>query len=565
MRKFKFLAVLLCLAMLLTFAAACNKDDDTPSASNSPGTSSEASASPSNSGQTSTSPSGNEASPGNTDSGPAAAGGVERDTFSVAVDSDAGLLDPVKVSGGMYVALMQLYESLWDIDENGNMIYKLMESYEDHGNFWRCKLREGVYFSSGVELKASDVIFSLGYWKAQPVNAVRVQSLDLERSCVHDEYTVDLYMLNDYYYFHDTGSCMMMIFCEEGFDEDDISINPNGTGPYEVKDYVVNSHLFLERKDEYWGEKPAIKNLNFRVLAEPSQVVNALTTGMIDYAPIQLADFDYVDGLSGFYTISRYIGGGVGLSFNSGVNGYFNRFTDGDKKLEARFAVYHAINPQVLINLVYEGKGRIMHNMVPDYMFDYKDEYDHWEPAYDIGYNVERAKELAQSSGLAGQTISIMTNGLAAAVQTAEIVQSMLAAIDVTLEINNYDPATALSMIYDPEASHDITVGAGIAPNSRVCDLLLNGVRYSSTLTLPGSFTNNEHYLAICAQMAHEPDNAKRVAITEECLRMYTDNAIGFGLCVYQTCYAMADDVQPDTVVYSVTSNFVRYEMLKFK
>ena len=569
MKRRKVLAILLCLMMMIGIIAACNKDNSTSTNSSAPpADSGSPSASPSASPSSSPSSNVAAASPSGAviDAGVDTGGGSgkEIDTLSIAIDNDSGVLVPGLVTGGQYLALQSIYEPLWDIDEGGNMIMVLMESYEEIApDHWRVKLREGVKFSNGVELTADDVVFSLKYWKTIPVNSVRVQSMDEERTYASDKYVVELFMLNGYYYFHDTASSMFMIHCEQGFDEDELNQHPVGTGPYVLKEYVINSHMFLERRDDYWGVKPPVKTLQFRVMAEPSQVANALTTGMIDYAVIALADYDYVSKLPGYNMISRELGGGVGLTFNAGVNGYFNRFSDPEKSLMARYAVYHAINPQAIINLVYEGKGRIMHNPIPDYMFDYKPEYNHMDPAYDIGYNLDKAKELAQASGLSGQTIKIMTNGLPSAVQTAEIVQNMLDQIDVKLEINNYDPATVWAMIYDPLAEYDISVGAGIAPNWRVCDLLLNGIRYSNTLTLPGAFTNNDHYLKICAEMAHEPDPVERVRVTEECLQMYIDNAIGFGLCTYDTAVAVTDQIDLSSLRFSVCTGTPRFNDIK--
>ena len=575
MKKSKLLAILLCMALLFTVAAACNKDNGTQ---NTEGTSSSPSSSgdtsPSSGGDTSPSSGGNTSPTGGGDASPTGGGDASpagdgsssgRDTLSIAIDNDSGVLVPGLITGGQYIAIQSIYEPLWDVDEDGNMIPILMESYEEVApDNWIVHLRQGVYFSNGVEMTADDVVFSLKYWKTFPVNSVRVQSLDEERTKAIDKYTLDMYMMNGYYYFHDTASSMFMIHCEQGFDEDDLNLHPVGTGPYVLTEYVVNSHIFLERRDDYWGKMPEIKYLEFRVLAEPSQVVNAITTGMIDIARIGLDDVEYVDSLPGFATRSRYIGGGVGLSFNSGVNSQLSRFEDPDKSLDMRYAIYHAINPQVIIDLVYEGKGEIMHNVVPDYMFDYLPEYDNMNPAYEIGYNLDRARELAISSGLAGRTIVMVTNGLATAVQIAEIVQNMLAQIDVNVEIQNYDPATIWSMIYDPDAEYEISVGEGIAPNWRVCDLLLNGVRYSTTLTLPDAFPGNDWYLANCEKMAHEPDPVLRREVTEQCLQMFMDQAIGFGLCKIQVCNAFSIDIDLNSIIYSVCTGTVRINDLKW-
>ncbi|MCL2124722.1 MAG: ABC transporter substrate-binding protein [Oscillospiraceae bacterium] len=564
MKKSKLIVILLCVVMLFSIVA-CNKTDD--NSNNNAGNNSNNADNNSNSNANNNTDSNtnsnansndNQSSQGN--EGQSNQGGAVRDTLNIAYQQDSGVLIPGQVTGGQYNALQSIYEPLWDMDEDGNMIYVLMESYEELApDHWRVKLREGVKFSNGVEMTADDVVFSLKYWKTIPVNSVRVQSMDDERTVAYDRYTVDLYMLGGYYYMHDTASTMFMIHCEEGFDEEDLMTHPVGTGPYKLNEYVVNSHLFLERRDDYWGKPPAMKYLNFRCLAEPSQIVNALSTGMIDSAMIQLADADYVSSLPGYNTDARYIGGGVSLSINSGENSFFNRWWDVDKSLDARKAVYHAIDPWVLINLVYEGKGRLMHGVVPDFMLDYLPEYDYMADFYRTGYNLELAQQLADSSGLTGRTIVMVTAGTADGILMAEIVQSMLDKIGVKVEIQNYDGATIFQMIYDPNASWEIMVGAGIAPNRRVADLLLNGVRYSNTLTIPGAFPGNEWYLEHCAEMMHNPDPVGRRAIEKECLQMFTDECIGFGLFLTETVNAYAKDIDMNSIVYSVCTGTVRW------
>ena len=64
-----------------------------------------------------------------------------------------------------------------------------------------------------------------------------------------------------------------------------------------VTDYVVNSHLKVEARDDYWGKAPGIKNIEFYVINEDAQVINALDTGEIDLASIPLSEIEYVESL----------------------------------------------------------------------------------------------------------------------------------------------------------------------------------------------------------------------------------------------------------------------------
>ena len=551
MKKSRFLAILLCLVMLLAFVA-CGDNSSTKNSSTPPtnsGTSPNSSTSPENS-----------ASPA-TNTPPA---GSTRDTLNIAMTSDAGTLNPALMTRGLYDAIQVIYEPLWELTEDGEIIYVLAESVEEVSpTQWTVKLREGVTFSNGNPFTASDVIFSLNYWKGVGVNAVRVQSMDAENTKAIDDYTIDLRM-TDFYVMNWSACSLFTIYDEESFDEVAIVLNPIGTGAYEVKEYITNSHLILEARDDYWGAAPDIKTLNFRIMAEPSQVVNALTTGTIDVATdLSLADYDYVSSLSNYNIDSRYVGGGRTIGFNSGKKSFFNRYDDPVKSLEARYAVIHAIDPQVIIDIVYEGQGKVMKNIVPELCLDYQPEYAGMHSTYAIGYDVELAKQYAESSGLAGQTISMMTDGQFDRVQTAELIQDMLAQIDVTLEINNYDPATTNTMQYDPEATHDMSTANGIAPNRRTCDLMVNGVRYSPVLSAPGAFPNNEYYLEIAPLTIHTPDETRRLEYVWEVLTMYVENALGFGLCEVKQSQVFPADIDMNSLVRGICNGNIRYMDLK--
>jgi ABC-type transport system substrate-binding protein len=186
------------------------------------------------------------------------------------------------------------------------------------------------------------------------------------------------------------------------------------------------------------------------------------------------------------------------------------------------------------------------------------------DDTYKLGYDIELAKQLAQSSGIAGQTISLMTNGAAEAVKTAEIVQSMVSEIGVTVEINSYDPATAWQMTYDLDAEWDFVAGGGISPNRVVGDQLLNGVRYSPMLTIPGAFDGNMEYLERAPLSMSTVDSAARSEILYDLLGQYEAAAISFGTVQMTFANAYTTAIDMNSVNYSVGTSFVRLQDLKF-
>jgi ABC-type transport system substrate-binding protein len=201
---------------------------------------------------------------------------------------------------------------------------------------------------------------------------------------------------------------------------------------------------------------------------------------------------------------------------------------------------------------------------VVDLNFDFEDRFNNMDPTYEIGYDPDLAQELADSSGLTGQSITIVTDGSAQSIKTAEIVKNMLDQIGVTLNINNYDAATVMTMIYDPEADYDLSIGTGISPNRVVGDQLLNGVIWSSTLTAPDAFEGNEEYIQEVPATMSTTDPAALSEVLYKLLGVYEREVIHFALCNNEQSNAYADFIDVNSIQYSVGTGMPRFRDLDF-
>lgn len=534
MKKFRLLAILLCSVLLLPLPAcgSVQNSNSSPAASGS-------------------SPNGSPAS-----QAPATA---VNDTITVALRSDSGSLNAVTMTTDTFAAVCCIQEPLWDVTEANEVIMLLAESVDQvSGTEWIAHLRQGIKFSNGNPLTAEDVIFSFELHKAAgATGGPRVQNMDLDNTKAIDDNTVALRFL-DSSVANWTLLSQTVIYDKEGYDESNAGLNPIGTGPYVLNDYVPNSYVNLVRNDNYWGAEPDATHLNFRILAETAQRTNAIETGLVNIAPIAIPDVEYVKSLPNLNVDSRYTGGFIQMGFNFGVNSVFFQNPD------ARRAVTHAINPQAIIDTVYLGQGKIMNMCVPDICFDYDTRFDDIDDTYKIGYNPDVGKQLVQSSGLTGKTAKLMTDGSAEAVAAAQIVQSMCDTIGLKVEINNYDPATTWQMMFDANAVWDMSIGAGIAPNRRVGDQLVNGVRYSPTLSAPGAFEGVEDYLKTSPLTMSTLDDSKRFDILMETLKVYEGNVINFALCNVLYSNAYAKSIEPSSIVYSIGTGSCRFMDLKF-
>ena len=550
----KILAIVLAAVMLIGLVACGGGGGSTPAPSNSAAPAE--SSSPSGGGSSAAPAPSESAAPSGGGDAPAPAAAT--DTITVAVSNDAGTLSPAFSTSTTFAVVCSMMEPLWDVDQEGNVKMILCESVDFVSDTEQIlHLRQGVKFHNGNPFTASDLLFSMNIHKdAGSSGAPRVQTVDFEKTKVIDDYTLDLFLLAPTI-ANWTVLSQCICYDEESYDPAVAASAPNGTGPYKFVSYTPNSEIKMERNEEYWGDAPAFKYINVKILAEDSQRMNALETGLIDLGLIATTDYDYATGLDNIDVIGYYSGNYEGVSFNFGPNSVFYHNRD------ARAAVCHAINGDAILQTVFLGHGAHMHAQIVPYCFDYEDRFNDLSDIYSIGYNPELAKQLAESSGLAGQTIDIMTAGAASEIRAAEMVQAMLSEIGVNANIVNYDPATVWQLMYDPEADWDIDIGQGITPNRRCGDQLLNGVRYSQVLTTPGSFRDNEEYLKKAPLCMSLQDEKELGDLLYEMLKWYEDEVLAFALFDIEHFIGASQNIDPDSVTLSVGSSGVRYYELR--
>ncbi len=460
-----------------------------------------------------------------------------RDTLNVAVQYDYGSLDTISMTQYAFGSMICVMEPLWEVYKDGEIKLILADSYEwEADDHQVVHLKKGIKFSNGNPLTAEDVIFTLELLRdcGTAYGPQRVQTTDFERTKARDDYTIDWY-LKEPSILHMTVNQQLFIYDKESYDPAKQAERPIGTGPYVVTDYVVNSHLTVERRDDYWGELPELKTITFRMLAEPSQRVNSLETGRVDCASVPLADVDHVSTLPNVQILPRD-GSWIYLGFNISEDGLL-----GDPI--AREAICHAIDRQAISNIVYYGKARVMNNPFTPGLMDYDPRWDGLG-VYEKGYDLELAKQQAEESGLSGKTITLANNGSAEFIQISEMIQNMLSKIGVTCEIVAYDSAT-YSQIKNDKTKFDICVSNGVSGNFVVGDSFINSITRNKIYQIKENweYGHADRYWEIMNQSLSNMNEKERADVCAELMQYYVETNPTFGLVEFDSYYAFPKDL----------------------
>ena len=275
-------------------------------------------------------------------------------------------LDPaVSYEANSSSFIVQIFNGLVRLDDNLEPAGDIAASWDVSGDgmTYTFHLRNDVVFQDGKKLTAADVKYSweracnpatgspvAGTYLGDIAGAKEMlagQANNISGLKITDDYTLQVTIDAPKSYFLSklTYPTAMIV------DKNNVSRGgewwrePNGTGPFKLKEWQDNDHLILERNNKYYGEKSGVENVEFTMLS--GLPMSMYEMGQIDVVDIGAAYIDRVTDPAGEFYQELRVSPQLSFSYIG-----FNTNTPPFDDINVRRAFTLAIDKDKIIDLV---------------------------------------------------------------------------------------------------------------------------------------------------------------------------------------------------------------------
>lgn len=425
-RLSKRLSVLVLAGALL--AGACSDDDDDVSASDTTVATTEASG-----GAATTS-----GSEGQSDA-----------TLNVGAVLAPPSLDLTRGSGAgiPQLLLYNVYETLVKITDDGEFEPLLAESYEvsDDGLTYTFALHDDVTFQSGKPMTSADVKFSFdrNLTDAAAPSIIK-ETFSKVASVEAPDATTVVVTLSERSrnFLYNIAQTSGIVINEAAVPA--LQSAADGTGPFEVTAFAPPDTATLTRFEGYWGEPANVAEVQWRYITDASALAAAAQSGEIDIvtnlAPELFGPFADDDS---YKVVDALTNGETILAMNNSKPPLDD--------VRVRQAISHAINKEDVLQAAESGYGQVIgsHSSPADPWFE--------DLAGKYPYDPERARALLAEAGVSNLTLTLRAPPPPYAQATAPIVQSQLAEVGITVQIENVQFPLWIEEVFT-NANYDLTI-----------------------------------------------------------------------------------------------------------
>ncbi len=317
-----------------------------------------------------------------------------------------------------------------------------------------------------------------------------------------------------------------------------VDLDPVGTGPFQLVAYQKDAAIRYKAHPDYWAGKAAIDNLVFAITTDATVRYQKLKAGECHVMPYpNPADLEAMKKDAD-----------INLMQQEGLNvGYlaYNSLTAPFDKPEVRKALNMAINKQAIIDVVFQGAGKVAKNPIPPTIWSYN------KATKDDPYDPDGAKKMLEAAGVKNLKTKIWAMPVQRpynpnARRMAELIQEDWKKIGVEAEIVSFEWGEYLKRSKDKARDGAVLLGwtgdNGDPDNFLAVLLGCDGVGGSNR-----------------AQWCHKPfedliQKAKTVADSGQRTKLYEDAQIVF-----------KEQAPWATIAHSIVFKPVRKEVVDFR
>ena len=360
---------------------------------------------------------------------------TDSDTVVVALDVPPTNLDPRIGADASSQRLGQLiFSSLIKKNEEFGFEPDLALSWENPDpTTYIFHLRDDVRFHDGRALTAKDVLFTFRSLLDGSIRTARAGTYRLVDSVeAPDERTVVFRLKEPFAPFLWNLSDGAMGIIPEGSPAD-FGRRPVGSGAFEFVRHVQDGEVLLKRNDLYYGVKPAVSAVRFKIIPEAIVCALELRKGSVDTA-VNILPPDMVEVLRRDDDLRVVEAEGTRYLYIA-----FNLKDPVFSDIRVRQAFAYGIDREKILKHLWRNQARMASGVIPP---------NHW--AYESNvktypYDPERARQLLLEAGVPNLSFTWRTSTDETGRMMAAILQQELRKIGVQMEIRSNEFATFLS------------------------------------------------------------------------------------------------------------------------
>jgi len=445
--------------------------------------------------------------------------------LKIGIGIDADTLNPQEQTTTLVQNMCDLiYDTLFFQTLDGKLEPRLATGYKasKDGLSYTITLRKGVKFSDGTPFDAKAVKLTLDRALDPKLRVpLRFAIAMIKEVKVIDDHTLQIDLKYPFAPFVPTLSLTICSTISPAAIEkygEEVRQNPVGAGPYILKEWVKGDRIVMVRNENYYGKKPTVARLTFKIIPETATREAMLRTGQIDvcYKPLpsNVASLKADPNVTVEMPLStRTIF--MGLNYQKGVT---------QNKL-VRQAFNYAVDKKAICSKILFDTAVPMDGPVSSILFGYH------KMAHQYDYNPEKAKELLKKANFDfSKTVNMRTpqGRYLFDQQVSEAVQAYLQAIGVKTELRTYDWPTYVAGLLKPIQETELEVFLlGWGPLILDADMGLYGQFHSSTNPPKGlgsAHYNNPEYDKLMDASRLEQDPKKRLEILKKASEMVWDD-----------------------------------------